>query len=255
MAFDIYVGTMTRFYRREWENIAQRTAREQGIEYTMIYANGNPLPPPPADEIRQAVASWCEALSQGLKLHGFGPVTWNESNDNPYFTDRPAWDGYSALLVWAAHDEHPDLPLPEKVPETWADDPAYQRSIDREFKSHYTTILMPELWLPTQFPFSFESPTLVSEKGWIGSTFTLKQQLDDLRERTTGRFQELKAVEKKMKPKVRKTGFFKSMFTRKQEDRKQTKPTLVEAAEFGLSIFSDLANKACEHQLPILLSF
>lgn len=41
MAFDVYVGTMTRFYRREWENVVQRMSREQGFEYTMIHAGGS----------------------------------------------------------------------------------------------------------------------------------------------------------------------------------------------------------------------
>ena len=55
MAFDVYVGTMTRFYRRDWENVAQRMSREQGIRYNVIYAGGEPAAPPSADEVREAV--------------------------------------------------------------------------------------------------------------------------------------------------------------------------------------------------------
>jgi hypothetical protein len=36
MAFDIYAGPFTRFYRRDWENVAQRFARLQGILLSAI---------------------------------------------------------------------------------------------------------------------------------------------------------------------------------------------------------------------------
>src|SRR4029453_7167218 len=123
-----------------------------GFEYTMIYAGGEPEPPPPADEVRRAVAGWSAALSGGLAPPGCwtGRVEWEEGDDPPYFTDRPAWDGYTALLLWAAHAEHPDLPPPPAdVPEAWTDAPAYQRSTVRELKSRFRTILEPQLWLPT----------------------------------------------------------------------------------------------------------
>src|ERR1700677_2635401 len=185
MAFDVYVGTLTRFYRRDWENVAQRMAREQGIVYKMIYTGGEPEPPAPAEEIRRAVAGWCQSMTAGLEPHGVGPVAWDEADAQPYFTDRPAWEGYSALMVWASHAEHPDLSLPVDVPKSWADDPAYQRSTVREFKSRYRSILEPELWLPVAFPFVFNGPTLVSENTCIGSVLTLKEQLDFLHSQTS----------------------------------------------------------------------
>jgi len=145
MAFDVYVGTLTRFYRREWENVVQRMSREQGMQYKMIYAGGEPEPPAPADDIRQAVIGWRSALSEGLKPHGFGPVTWDEGDSVPYFTDRPGWEGYGGLLVWAAHDEHPEMPVPMHLPESWVDDPAYQRSADPKSPSRYQSILEPQM--------------------------------------------------------------------------------------------------------------
>src|SRR5882724_7787963 len=102
MAFDAHVGTLTRFYRREWENVAQRMARTQGLKYEKIYAGGKPEDPPAADEIRQAVTDWCSALTSGLKGHGVEAVSWDERDDQPYFTERPGYDGYGAMLLWAA---------------------------------------------------------------------------------------------------------------------------------------------------------
>lgn len=224
MAFDIYAGTMTRFYRREWENVVQRMAREQGRKYNMIYAGGAPPPPPPADEIRSAVHGWCQALTNALKPHGVSTIEWSEADDRPYFTDRPAWPGYSALLTWAAHADHPKLPLPTAVPKSWADDDAFQESSKKDSQTSYRTILEPQLWLPAEFPFVFGFPTLTSQQPVsIGSTFNLKRQLDQLKTKTS--------------------------------ESLATKSELVETAAFAIGCFGKLAEKACEHRLPILLSF
>jgi len=256
MAFDVYVGTITRFYRRDWENVVQRMSREQGTHYTMIYAGGEPEPPPPAEEIRQAVAGWCEALSRGLEPHGYGPVIWNEDDNQPYFTARPARDGYSALLVWAAHAEHPDLPVPVEVPESWADDPAYQRSTVREFKSRFRTILTPQLWLPVEFPFVFEAPTLASdENSCIGSVFTLKQQLDNLYAETREQLTQSRPAHPPESPVAKKSRLFGGLFKRKSKQPDPPKANLAETAEFALGIFRELAGKGCDHRLPILLHF
>jgi hypothetical protein len=256
MAFDVYVGTMTRFYRREWENVAQRMAREQGVKYTMIHAGGDPEPPPAADEIREAVAGWRIALSEGLAPHGCGPVTWDEGDSQPYFTDRPSWEGYSAMLIWAAHAEHPDLPIPAEVPESWVSDTAFQRSHERDFESRFRTILEPQLWLPAEFTFVFDAPTVASEENSrIGSTFTLKQQLDELWSQAEDKLRALKAAQQPGSPAASKPSFFRRLLGRKSESPEPQRPRLAETAEFGLQIFRNLAAKACEHRLPILLHF
>jgi hypothetical protein len=255
VAFDVFVGTMTRFYRRDWENVVQRMAREQGTPYKMIYAGGEPEVPVPADEMREAVMDWCKGLSNALQSQGCGPVEWDEADERPYFTARPAWRGYSALLVWAAHAEHPDLPLPTEAPESWADDPAFQRSTVREFKSRYGTILEPQVWLPTKFPFVFGGPTLASEETCIGSVFTLKEQLDELYQQTAVHLQSLKDAEMSVTGPAKKQTFFKRLWSRKTTEPSPAKPALAAVAKFGLSVFRDLAAKACEHRLPILLHY
>jgi hypothetical protein len=102
---------MTRFYRRDWDNVAQRMAREQGMQYKMIYAGGDPEPPPAADEIRLGVAGWCEALSRALQPHGFGTVAWDEGDEMPYFTDRPGWEGYRACRTPRPSDTRRTAPI------------------------------------------------------------------------------------------------------------------------------------------------
>jgi hypothetical protein len=224
MAFDVYAGTMTRFYRREWENTAQRMAREQGHTYRQVYAGGPPGPPPAADEVRAAVRAWLQAMNTALAPHGCSPVEWVEADNQPYFTDRPGWPGYSALLVWAAHAEHSELPLPTSVPESWADDPAFQKSTEPNFKTNYRAILEPQLWLPAEFPFTFDFPTLTSEQpSAIGSTFALRFQLDQLKAKTSTNL--------------------------------AAGNDLAQTATFAIDTFRTLADQACTHRLPLLLSF
>jgi len=254
LAFDVYVGTLTRFYGEDWENVAERMAREQRIEYNKIYAIKKPGTPPPKDEIRESVKNWCLGLTASLKEHGFGPVAWDEDDHMPYFTDRPNWDGYGGLLVWAAHAEHPELELPSQLPETWADDEAYQRSIERELHSRYRSILAPQLWLPVEFPFVFEAPTLTADQDIIGSVFTLKQQLDELQDETGEKLSALTSLPKPQAESSKPSGFLAGVFSRKQPPAEE-KPSLSEAAEFGLSVFRELAAKACEHRLPMVLDY
>jgi hypothetical protein len=235
MALDIYVGTLTRYYRQEWENKGQRLAREQGWEHSIIRPGGDVEPPQPAVAIRKAVAGWRVFMTKSLAPHGIPPITWDEGDEKPYFTERPTWPGYCALLVWAAHSEHPDLPAPHKVPESWVEDVAFQRSTSTEFKTRFRTILQPSVWVPGEFPFVFGFPTLASDKeSCVGSVFTLKTQLDDLHARTFRQQEILVAAA-------------------------QTPPAeaseLAVNAQSVLTIFRDLANKACEHRLPLLLDF
>lgn len=253
MAFDVYVGTMTRFYRQEWENVAQRMSREQGIEYRMIYAGGDPEPPPPAAEIRESLSHWWRDMTNALSAQRCGPFKWNEGDEQPYFTARPSWDGYHALLVWTAHAEHRWLPLPPNIPDPWAQDAAVQRSTKPGSYTRFKTILRPQTWLPVDFPFVFEGPTIASPKPtFIGSVFTLKRELDEVHRKTSHR---LNALKINPEGESKKSGLFARFFGRATPPLDPSKPRLADAADLGLQVFRDLAAKACEHRLPLLLSF
>jgi hypothetical protein len=231
MAFDVYVGSFTRFYRREWENVVQKMAREQGSEYKMIYAGGPPPPPQPAAEIREAVRTWCADMQRVLGSNVPHSIEWDESENSPYFTDRPGWEGFRGLLLLAAYEDHPDLSPPEELPEEWASNEAFIRSTAKGFRPKYPQILMGELWLPLEVRFYFEGATLTSEKQRIGSVYELRRQLEELKAATV--------------PKL--------AAARGPTDVE--KETLLEAGRAGMEVFLRMATLACEHRLPLLLSF
>lgn len=253
MAFDVYVGTMTRFYTENWENVVQRMAREQGMEYRIIRPGGEEGPKADTAEVKQAVAGWCEWLSSQLKSQGIGPLSWSEEDDAPYFTQRPGWGGYTALVVRAAHAEHPELILPKIVPEDWSSNTAYEKSMSDDFNSKYNAILRAQLWLPIDFAFVFQSPTIVSEEmTWIGSTFALKSQLEELSKQLTDNSQ-LSVTNSKTSWTEKVGSLFKK---KKQSTEDQDEDNnLIEASKLAVNMFHELATQACENKLPILLSY
>jgi len=233
VAFDIYAGSFTRYYTRDWENVAQRDAHIKGIAYEIVYAGGDPGPAPSARDVRETVIAWRNGINTSLAAHGVKNIDWSEEDGGPYFTDRPGWNGYAGLLLWSAYAERPECTAPYKLPKDWSDDPVY-RSVTAESQTpRYVTILRTTVWLPGEFDFCFKFPGLVEDEVMIGSCKSLLGQLREL----------------------------------EQEPQRWGKPSLLhrirsgdsvateEAAREGHRCFSALAERACEHGLPIVLSY
>ena len=235
MAFDVYVGTFTRYYRREWENVVQQQAKREGTQYRMVYAGGEPEPPPPADDIRAGINAWRDAINQALGENITNPLSWDESDDRPYFTDRPAWPGYNALLLWASYADHPQMTRPQKLPEEWFDDPAFLATTEAERLGPFGNIVRSNLWIPGDFKFNFGFVAPTNEKATIGSTSGFLESMNALNEAT------FKATSEDLHR------------WRMGED--SDSDDLESVARFGFAVFHALALKAVKHQLPILLSF
>ena len=114
MGLDIYVGPLTRYHSGNWETLVQQYARLNGLKCQVVRPPSTDSSPRlSADQIREAVLAWQSGLAEALKQ----PLKWSEDNSSDYFTEKPAWDCYSAVAVLAAHDEHRELKLPDVVPE------------------------------------------------------------------------------------------------------------------------------------------
>jgi hypothetical protein len=233
MALDVYVGTLTRYYTRDWENAVQSQARLDGVKYQVITAGGDQGPPPKAEEVRPVILSWQQALTQGLGPALVEPVAWEESPESPYFTDRPGYAGYSALLTWTLYAHAPAASPPLDVPEDWAEDPLFEAATAAGSGSPYRQILQPAYWLPVPLDFVFEGPSPVNEPTWIGSSPTLLKQLDLLNE-VTFRASDADLVRYL-------TGEF------------DAPSPLEHAARFALATFRQLAMKSIEFRVPMLL--
>jgi len=117
---------MTRYLSGDWELVAQRAARELGLELTVIRehtAEGAIRNP---EQIQPVVLAWREGLSQALRESLKEPLDWNEDYRAPYFTDKPTWDCYGDLMLWAAYDEQSQLARPSEHVAEWSADAAYK---------------------------------------------------------------------------------------------------------------------------------
>ena len=113
------------------------------------------------------------------------PIDWDESCEAPHFTGRPGWDGFGSLVLWAAYAEHPAVRRPASLPEEWDNDPALMRSNVAGFRSRYSHLVRNvELWLPNPFEFTFEGEDVDGRRVVVGSTATLRRQLEELNSAT-----------------------------------------------------------------------
>ena len=122
MGLDVYVGSLTRYNSGDWELIAQKVAREMGVPFQVIRPDGETSEAIPPDETKRVIFEWRNSISKALGTL----LDWDESPHSPYFTDKPDFDGYMALLLWAACAEQ-SVPPPRWLPEDLSKDSAYAR--------------------------------------------------------------------------------------------------------------------------------
>lgn len=160
MALDVYVGSLTNYYAR--------AAVER-----------NP------DHLLPAILTWRSGLSERLGDTIAGPLDWDETPGAPHFKGRLGWGGFAALVLWAAYAEHPGLGRASLLPDDWEHDPALARSNAEGFRSRYSHLVgNVELWLPSDFPLTFESEGVGGHRIVIGSVPLLGRQLADLNDAT-----------------------------------------------------------------------
>jgi hypothetical protein len=236
MGLDIYAGSFTRYYAGDWETAVQKAGREQGFEVQVVRANDDEEAITDPEEIRPGVVAWRDQLSQALGNNISRPLDWDESASAPYFTDKPAWDSYGSLLLWAAYSEHPKLQRPTECVEDLDEDPAYQFSSNLEFKTAYSQLLRDvEIWLPVDFPFTFGASDPVGNEVYIGSSVDLVRQLEDLNRRTWN-------------------ADASTIAEWRREGAEHLAP-LETGARFAFAIMLDLARAAAKHRLILKLDY
>ncbi len=98
MGLDIYAGTLTRYYSRTWKTVAQQFAEANGIEFQTMYIEEQgdiPTPESIQDDMQDFANQIAEALDDGQ-------TAWQESLDIGYYTDKPDWQAFGALILHTA---------------------------------------------------------------------------------------------------------------------------------------------------------
>lgn len=232
MAFDIYAGGFARFYAREWENLAQRHARETGMDYTIVYPEDDPGPSD-WDEVAEVVQEWKAAMLEALGEHAPADAEWSEGRDAPYFTARPHWDGYSALVYLAACTACRE-PLPGQLPANALESEVVRRTHDREMRGALRTITQAQIWLPGTFGFAFEFVDLTEGETFVAGVRDLLEDLNGLME---------------------KLGLSEADLQAALEAGIESDSDFLTLAKYGLASFRWVAKDAVEHKLPMMLSY
>lgn len=236
MGLDVYVGSLTRYYTRDWETVVQKYARENNLKFQFVGSQ----PPPasglvqPREEALPIILKWQRELRDGLAEHLNEALDWTEAEETPYFTDKPAWDCYGSLLCLAAHQDHPELPLPAKAVADFHKDTAFTASTAADFTSKYSHLLLPEMWLPYEAKFTFKVE-LGGKEMVVGSTSKLLDELWALNELTYSGTNDQ---------------FKEWLFEGSPKDA----PFAV-ASRFALAIMIRLTEAAVKHKLPMKLDY
>jgi hypothetical protein len=256
MGLDIYVGPLTRYYAGLWETIVQQAGRAEGMDVQVI-GRPDPADLPPIEQIREDVIEWRRDLTAEMEDMGVGELDWPELPQGDYVTDKPDFDGYGAVLLLAAHQEFPDQPLPVLARRDFRRDPLWQRvekrhggggglggALRRIFgrepradpgEARFDHLYYPELWLPVEFAFTFQTLELGRQPVVIGSGPRLRRNLEELNQRTfRGGVGDLAEWQQDGPP---RDGGFEAM------------------AKFGLAVWLALAVEADERRQPMRLDY
>lgn len=246
MGLDVYAGALSRYYLREWETEVEEMLRQNPT----FSKNGVVLP---SEDLRvvevkaatpvfehlewpaavAALESWRDGLAAALENSS---VDWSEAEDTPYLTRKITWEGFTALTLWAAYEEHPDLPRPAALPDSAGEDPALERSCVDLSASRYPQLLGGnEIWLPGDDNRTFRAADVCGEKKDIGFLAELVNELRELNHRTWGADSET----------IRRWSLGPP------EDR----AALEANARFGFAILWLMGATAYHHRFPMLLDY
>lgn len=183
MGLDIYAGTFTRYYAQNWKTITQQWAEENGYSFTRIIANdeGNDEEKLSPAEIQEDMENYRNQIISAITPKGqplYAP--WVEDNEKPYYTEKPDWDAFGALLIYAAAHKL-GQPLPPTVPKgfDYNTHPLMKKMQETEGKN-WSLFSGATCWLPIEEPFYFQGPMPNGNTAVIGTIGGLKAELEKI---------------------------------------------------------------------------
>lgn len=180
MGLDLYAGTLTRYYAQNWKTAVQQWAEQNGYQFQKLTPDGGPAAEEKPDPalVRQDIEAWRDAVVNGVMPENRRDA-WPEDNEKPYYTDKPDWDAYGALLLYGASRIF-DAPLPPTVKKGWQFDshPLIQRA--RQEALNWSLFSGAEWWLPLEGCFYFQCDTPAGNETVISTTDTLLEDLNRL---------------------------------------------------------------------------
>jgi hypothetical protein len=231
IAFDVYAGPLTRYYSQNLKNLAELACEQQSISYTKVTPKRWFAPSP--QKLASKAVKFRDQVALHVKKNGATIEPWNEDQGQEYFTVRPGWEGYLALLTRAAYldfeeSEPVDLPGYDELLGL----PAARRHLQDNVP--FTALLFCEIWIPHHEPFVFRHPRPEGRLDLIGTTGALLLALTSISDNV---------------------GVDPTEERKKNTDQPAFGSSVAESFEHGLVTFLRTATWADEHRLPMKLDY
>jgi len=233
VGLDIYVGTLTRYYLDDWQTIIQQTATAAD-PVLLISPELRRIDDDPR-RVLDRVLAWRSALEDDLRNKGQlpEPFDWLEDRGRPYFTDKPGWDVFGALVLLAAYTDA-GKPVPRQLPQDWEGDPVLLE-VFQSSTAAYWSLYFTELWFPVSDMVVFKAVTLRNKPVLVASVSWLRHHLTELNARTLqGNAEDLAGWDRK---------------------GPTAGGSVLDLARAGLAMTLRLAREAEKNDLPMLLDY
>lgn len=251
MGLDLYVGTLTRYYTKNWKTSSQQFAEANGFAYEKIEPNveGQQLA---AEEIRKIVTGWRDSVLTAISASIGECPAWEENNEAEYFTVKPDWPAYGALLLYAAAKVYGE-PYPTKLYHGWNfdEEPLIQRARKDETLG-WSLFKGAEWWLPLEQPLMLGGQNPVGDQIVIASSGALLLEL--LRINELG----WKADEDAVLNWEKTEGYPANATVESGELSEMIEHTAfstVSLARYAYSQFWQAAKFSLEHKVPIVMDY
>lgn len=258
MGLDLYAGTLTRYYAGNWKTVAQQFAEESGFAFHRVTPEGENIEEEEAapDEVQRAVEHWRDQILAAVTAPGKKPYApWTEDNEKPYFTEKPDWDAFGAMLLVAACHVYGE-PVPAAVAKGWDFmENSLIKRLSQEEKKVWSLFRETMIWLPLPDSFLFQAPRPTGDTVMIATTGLLRQELERLNELAW------QADEDTLRGWMKSEGYpvegvigEGGTFSRTGLPE-QTEYDTQSLAKYAFSIFYQALQFSDENQVPILMDF
>lgn len=248
MGLDIYAGTLTRYYAHNWKTVTQQWAEENGYSFSRITPDGgkqtdeDELSP---DEIQEAMENWRDQILSAITRSGQETyIPWIEDNKKLYFTNKPDWDAFGAMLLVAACQSYGE-PVPATISKNWdfSEHPLIKR-LSEDKESIWSLFRGVSWWLPLSDSFMFQASLPTGDQAGIATIAGLRKELEKLNAMAW------QADEDTIYTWSRTEGY-----PVEGTVGAQTSYDTQSLAKFAFSIFYQALKFAEENQVPILLDY
>ena len=184
MGLDIYAGTLTRYYAKNWKTVTQQAAEKNNWGFQVIRPDEDESQPQdvvPVEQIQEHMQQWSGMITTALFADG-DHEPWEENNEKEYYTDKPDWCAFGALLLYGACLQY-HLPIPQQIKKGWDyfEDSIVARALKDE-NFNWSLFTDAEWWLPFKEPVLFRCQAPNGVEITMGTTGDLLNELRKINE-------------------------------------------------------------------------